>query len=152
MRSAIGNSLLMNLVIIIVTAVILIFVGILSYSKAYRVKNRIIEVIEKYGTYEDSDDAKEEIAMFLKQSGYQLGNCDEPGIDKDTMKIASKGYKYCVETIYENSSNNNDEENKKKYYKVTTYVEFNFPIINSLLKVPVRGETKMLGINYDEYK
>lgn len=68
MRSAIGNSLLMSLVVIIVSLVMLVFVGILSYSKAYRVKNRIIEVIEKYGSFEYEQDgkqiAKEEIKII----------------------------------------------------------------------------------------
>lgn len=142
MRSAIGNSLLMNIVIIIVTTIILVFVGILSYSKAYRVKNRIVEVIEKYGEYDD--DAKDEIAVFLKQTGYQLGNCNESSVkDKEKMKEDSKGYKYCVEE--------KSEGQQKKYYRVTAYVEFNFPVINSLLEVPVSGETKTLGVDYSDY-
>lgn len=142
MRSAIGNSLLMNIVVIIVTAIILVFVGILSYSKAYRVKNRIIEVIEKYETYDD-DKVKDEISVFLGQAGYQLGNCE---IEDDATPDDTRGYKYCIQTVYED----NVRKTGSRHYIVTTYVEFNFPIINSLLRVPVRGETRTLGIEYDD--
>ena len=52
MRESLGGSMLLNLVVIFTGLIIIFFVGILSYSKAYRVKNRIVEIIEKYGTYE----------------------------------------------------------------------------------------------------
>ena len=39
--------MLLNLVVIFSGLVIVFFIGILSYSKAYRVKNRIVELIEK---------------------------------------------------------------------------------------------------------
>jgi len=143
MRSAIGNSLLMNIVVIIVTAVILIFVGILSYSKAYRVKNKIIEVIEKYGTY-DNESAQDEIKIFLKQTGYQLGSCET---ETDATNQETGGYKYCVRAVYDDM----EEKKGSHYYVVTAYVEFNFPVINSLLKVPVKGETRTLDMDYSDY-
>lgn len=143
MRSAIGNSLLMSLVVIIVSLVMLVFVGILSYSKAYRVKNRIIEVIEKYGSFEYEQDgkqiAKEEIKNYLHQVGYQVGKCPKPGFERED----SLGYKYCVLRT--------DLDDGSKYYTVTTYVEYNFPIINQIMTTPVTGETRILGKNYDDY-
>ena len=104
MRSAIGNSLLLSVVIIIASAVMLLFVSILSYSKAYRVKNRIIEIIERHGYFED-DTVKNEISSYLKDVGYQLGECEEadkPEVEQYFSKQDTKGYKYCVEGVYEN--------------------------------------------------
>ena len=45
MRESLGGSMLLNLVVIFTGLIIIFFVGILSYSKAYRVKNRIVEII-----------------------------------------------------------------------------------------------------------
>ena len=136
MREAIGNGLLMNLVIVIVSIVILFFVGILSYSKAYRIKNRIIEVIEEFGEY--NKDAENMISTDLKNIGYYAPsskNCSDVNLNNTT-------YNYCV---YENSGNSSNES---KSYKVVTYVQFQFPIIGDLIKIPVKGETKILGKKY----
>lgn len=150
MRSAIGNSLLMSIVVIIVSAVVLIFVSVLSYSKAYRVKNGIIEIIEKYGRYENNDYVHEEIASYLNQVGYQLGDCNT---NKVSNNIASKedtrGYKYCIEAEYEGIDAESNTHTGYRKYKVTTYVEFNFPIVGSISPIAVSGETKILGRNYD---
>ena len=54
MRESLGGGFLLNIVIIFAGVVIMLFIGILSYSKAYGVKNRIIEIIEKYGAYNDA--------------------------------------------------------------------------------------------------
>ena len=47
MRDAVGGSILLNIVIIFLSLVIVFFAGIMAYSKAYKVKNRIIEFIKK---------------------------------------------------------------------------------------------------------
>ena len=93
MREAIGSSLLLSVVVIFVSLIILFFVSILSYSKAYKVKNKIIDVIEKNKTYNAS--AEEEIKSTLGELGYQLGNCtNEDG------NLNKSGYKYCNKHTY----------------------------------------------------
>ena len=138
MREAIGSSLLLNIVIVFVSLIILFFVGILSYSKAYKAKNRIIDVIEKYGEYKEEavvTDASDEIISSLNEMGYQLGNCKNA-----KGNLNNTGYKYCIYRI---------EANEGYYYKITTYVQFYFPIIGELFNPPVSGETKILGKNYN---
>lgn len=137
MREAIGNSLLMNLVIIFVSIVILFFIGILSYSKAYRVKNRIVSIIEKYDGYNTS--AQEEILVDLKSAGYRSTNnskCTSENLNNTT-------YNYCIYEIRDKSSGDS------YYYKIVTYVHFDFPIIGNLISFPVKGETKILGKTYN---
>jgi len=110
-------------------------VSILAYSKAYRAKNRIIDVIEKYGEYNDY--AQNEIMDSLKEMGYQLGNCEHTSSVTNTS-----GYKYCIE---ERKAQDVDGY----YYKVTTYVQFYFPVIEQMFQPPVTSETKILGKEYD---
>jgi len=160
MREALGGSLLLNIVVIFVSLIMLFFVSILSYSKAYRAKNRIIDVIEKYENYNTL--ASSEIISSLNEMGYQIGNCQTPSVrvniknntDRGTEIVTSvqnknsEGYKYCVyEICMENLERGICEG--KKYYKVTTYVQFYFPIIGDLLAPPVHGETKILGNDYN---
>ena len=157
MREAVGGSLLMNLVVIFTAIVIIFFVGILTYSKAYRVKNRIVEIIEKYDSYDSQ--VADELNPDLKAAGYNTSNptrCD--GIRKDLVEGNNSkykeenlsqnqnkyGYNYCVFEVTGNSTNESG-----KYYVVVTFVHFEFPLIGDLLTIPVYSETKMLGKTYN---
>lgn len=143
MRDAVGGSLLLNLVVIFVSLVILFFVSILSYSKAYRIKNHIIEVIEKYEKYDE--DTALAMQSYLQDSGYMTANYtklkNECGDSSLTVTTSfTPGYLYCVY---------NKPVSQGKMYEVVTYINFNFPIIGDLLTFRVRGETKILGKEYN---
>lgn len=143
MREAIGGSMLLYIVIFFASIVMLMFVGILSYSKAYKVKNRIIEAIEKY---EDYSLAVDEINSDLATMGYALMETDCGSDNLNTTNYAYCVYKVC-----------NKEETKDGtttcvgtyYYKVRTFMTFEFPVINSIVKFQVKGETRTLGKNFD---
>ena len=54
MKAALGGGYLLNIAIFIISIVMLLFVGVLAYSRAYRIKDRIIEVIENNNGYNDN--------------------------------------------------------------------------------------------------
>lgn len=143
MREAIGGSMLLYIVVFFASIVMLMFVGILSYSKAYKVKNRIIEAIESHGNYESAVD---DINADLATMGYTLMEKD-----CDSSNLNESNYAYCVYEVC------NKEETKNGittcvgtyYYKVRTFMTFEFPVINSIVKFQVNGETRTLGKNYD---
>lgn len=135
MRGALGNSLLLSVILFCLGVIIVFFVGILSYSKAYKVKNRIIDIIEKHEAYDNS--AQDEIIESLGSMGYKLGKCVK---NTTKMNLNTSDYKYC---IYKKFAENGE------YYRVVTYIEFYFPVINELLdNIPVYGETKILKKDY----
>ena len=156
MRSAIGNSLLLNLVIIFVSLIVLFFVGILSYSKAYRAKNRIVELIEESETYDSN--VVSEIENNLDLMGYSISRddyCSKENVqqhisnrapeEENIVNLAStNGYNYCVFKIDRSLIGS-----KGIYYVVVTFVKFEFPVIGNIINIPVYGETKILGIDYD---
>lgn len=155
MRDAIGGSSLLYLVIIFVTVVMLLFSTVLTYAKAYGVKNRIIEIIEKYETY-DSTTANE-INSNLKSLGYDSSNPNRCNSIKGELEssngkykfgsLTSKneyGYNYCVFETSDTSDVTNG-----KYYVVVTFSRFEFPIIGDVFSFPIYGETKILGKNYN---
>lgn len=154
MKESIGGSMLLYLVLIFVTVVMLLFSSILTYSKAYKIKNRIIEVIEKYGMYNST--VANEINPDLSVAGYkanQTSNCDDIynklirtkySEDKLSRNHNSYGYNYCIF-----KSTNTEGVNEGSYYVVVTFVEFQFPVIGDIMTFPVYGETKILGKKYD---
>lgn len=160
MRESLGGSMLLNLVIIFAGLVIIFFISILSYSKAYRVKNRIVEIIEKYGVYEKIDAngeniITEELNADLSAAGYETSlpkKCDKirtrlvnekygEGLSSNLNK--KYGYDYCVFEM------KNSENSTGKYYVVVTFIHFEVPIIGDFLTLPVYGETKILGKTYN---
>lgn len=137
MRESIGSTLLFSLIITIIIVMIGFLVGSLSYSKAFKVKNRIIDIIEKNDGWNSA--AEEEIKNKLSSTGYRL-NADRKcpaGYEKKT------DYDICIAT---------KSTDRGTYYKVETYMHFDIPLIGEMLEFPVNGETKVLQNLYINYE
>ena len=168
MKASLGGGMLLYLVVFFLAFVMLTFVSILSYSKAYRVKNRIIELVEKYEVYESISgkvDAVDAIKPDLSNAGYDVSNptrCNSNNVQNHLKEILPEkyhtklprninkyGYNYCVFEI--NSDEYPEKISNGKFYVVVTFVKYEFPIIGDLLTFPVYGETKILkkSYNYD---
>ena len=154
MRDAIGGSLLLYIVIFFVSVVMLFFVSTLSYVKAYRVKNRIINIVESYDFPKDFNKEKRKEFMGLINSdltniGYNTTRVKKCESDSNYEKcndinIADNGggvYDFCLCRIDNKDSNG-------YFYEVITYSQFKIPVIGSIISSSVHGETKNLGINY----
>lgn len=157
MKEAIAQSFLINIIIIFLVVLMLLLFGSINYSKAYKVKNRIINIIEKYGEYDPSkDNIKNEIQENLRNAGYQTTS---DAAHCDNLKIESKGgtttilypteaekrqlhYDYCIFKLDGSIEGSN-------YYQVITFMKFDIPILGGFLQFPVRGETKVF---YDNIK
>ena len=143
MREAVGGSMLLYLVVIFTSIVILFFVGIISYSKVYKVKNRIIEIIEREEKYETN--LQTEIDEELKRIGYRTTSvsgdmCQNHSNRGTCSNLNTSGYGFCVCEHVEGNG---------KTYEVITYVHFDFPVLGDVISFPVHGETKVLGRVYD---
>ena len=69
MREATGQAGLMNIMLFIIGIIIVLLAGSIAYSKAFRVKNRIIDAIEKQGEFNST--SKKTIDEGLKDIGYK---------------------------------------------------------------------------------
>ena len=95
MREATGGSLLLYIVLFFVGVIILFFASIMSYSKAYRVKNRIINVVEG-SDCETSDDVLfnkliSSINEDLEDVGYSFTKTASCTFNNDVCNEPSKG-------------------------------------------------------------
>ena len=139
MKEAIANAGVFNLVIIFVIILISFFIGSLGYSKAFKVKNYIVNEIEKNEGYDDN--LQGDIDAWLGQVGYRLNaginrvNC--PTVNgQAAINNRQSDYQYC---IYRFDSTNRSKSST--YYRVVAYMYFDVPIINDLIRIPVSGET-----------
>ena len=157
MKDAIGGSLLLYIVIFFVGIVMLFFISTLSYVKAYRVKNRIINIVEGYDFPEDFNEVAKrdfitQIDSDLTKIGYnttRTKNCTQDsnyGSACEDINVSAYGgttYDYCLCRINVDCS-----ENSEYFYEVITYTQFKIPVIGSIISSSVHGETKVLGIKY----
>ncbi len=156
MKEAIANAGVFNLVIIFVIILLAFFVGSLSYSKAFKVKNKIVEEIEKDQGYTRSGDDSTEVRVeqWLKNIGYRVNTSNKNNTATCASSVSGNGgsgvlinknsnYQYCV---YEfDTCKNSSSANCGKYYRVIAYMYFDVPIISGFIKIPVKGETMIFN-------
>ena len=140
MKAATGNAMLMNIIIVFLVIVMALLVTSISYTKAFRIKNRIVDIIEYYNGNFDDDNTKanitKEINNSLSSVGYRLSGstkCKE--VDNKKAIQLDSNYQVCIYE-YDNST-------RGKYYKVIAYMYFDVPVVGGILNIPVSGETKV---------
>ena len=69
MKESLANSYVFSLILVIVAVCSSLIIISMNYSKVFKMKNRVIEIIEKHGTY-NNDAVKKEIDDFLRSAGY----------------------------------------------------------------------------------
>lgn len=163
MKESMSNALIMNIIITFLFIFIILFAGSSSYTKAFKVKNRIISILEKYENElvnKISDklpsNVQPEIESALADAGYTKtinnGEACRKEINKrfgateksyNVIQLGDYTYRYCIAEFV---SNTRGMENK--YYAVITYMYFEIPLIGRRLEFPVYGETKTMNRNY----
>ena len=133
MREAIGTSFVFTLMITFVGILIAIFVGSIAYTKGFKVRNKIIDLIDKNEGY--TEKAKEQIEESLASIGYRIVDkaCPER---KGMQGIQDSDYRYCVYK-YEN-------EEKGVYYGVTVFLNFEIPLVGNYFEIPIYGESRII--------
>lgn len=159
MRESIGGGWLMSIVVLF----IVLFSGYLAisvnYSKAFKVKNYILSVIEQREGYTTSNltsselatmgnlnsninvkqSAQTEIYKYLKDVGYFSDVIDSNYCeDNDLGEYIEGGF--CLKRICTKNGN----YGTGNYYKATTFLRIEFPVIDFVFKVPISGETKVI--------
>lgn len=161
MKGAIGNAFILNMVITFIIIFFMLLIGSMAYSKAYKTKNYLVSLLEKY-----EDNGKfavtnikpankevwdKEANEFLQKMGYTLStnkaNICKEGSKKNNELLIIKNdigrYDYCVYRKFHNGISNNNIVVAYVYnYVVKTYMKMDLPIIGGLIRIPITGETK----------
>ena len=159
MKGAIGNAVIMNIVITFMILFFALLIGSMAYSKTYKTKNYLINLIDEKETsgehYIFTNKLKawdEEANKYLGKVGYPIsdktyGNCPKKEGYYIMLNNKKGRYDYCIyrkDYIYESEG---DLIIKQRYnYMVLVYMKFDFPIIGGFIKIPVTGETKAYTI------
>lgn len=149
MRDAYGGIVNIAIVVVFLVLVSGYLAFNVNYTKAFRLKNKIISVLEEYegAGYNDisngcSNAICKKIDEYASQIGYNVSSIQSP--DNDWRCNKSVGY--CVR--YVGKSNENSDLPNSFYFDVITQININIPIINNIMGLrifQIRGSTRTLS-------
>lgn len=134
MRESFGGSFIINLILVFIVVFISFMAVTVSYAKAFRVKNQVINIVEQY-QYSGAGDSEVEnkIISYLDSVSYK--NLSSSVSDKCNNVSGNLVNGVCIVPF---------DEVGARYYKIITYISIDFPFFNLSLVVPVSGETKTM--------
>lgn len=161
MRDAIGGALTLQIIMVFMLVVNAYLAYSVSYTKAFRAKNEIINIIENNEGYPNQDaingcDASNpsgalcQIKTYLDKIGYQATNF--PQNDAGCNGAKGQAYGYCIIPHKKDVTGNSNPQTGYLgvYYTVYTYVNISIPIIDKFFSnvIPqvfrISGETNTI--------
>ena len=143
MREAFGGAFTIKLMLIFLAIYIAFIAVALNYAKAFRDKNKIIDIIEQNEGIDSYNDTKEgsvigDINSYLNTVSYNVNLANIKNNNTENINCYDRGY--CIE---ETTAPVTDGITSK-YYKVTTYININFPFFKLNFNIPITGETRKI--------
>ena len=153
MNEAIGETVSLGLVMFFIVIISSYLAFTINYSKAFKVKSKLIDIIQDYDNDMTNSKISEEMNSYIKEVGYSAGesytkkNCTGVG-DSETSYTAvpNQGWCYKIIETQEANSGSGSVEYKRRYVKVKTFVSIDIPIFNNIFPniryFTVYGSTK----------
>ena len=152
MKEAIGNSFLMTLAIVFSFLIMALIIGIMAYTKAYKVKNKIIGVIEKYNGY--TSETEDDIYQDLREMGYQT-NADDRTCPKLDLNMDQYDYDNTVKLVHDIEPGRFEyclyqvATSRGYYYHTIVFTHFDVPVLGQWLVFQVKGDSQIIYSNFD---
>lgn len=126
----------------------------ISYTKAFKVKNEILNYIEQDEGFVKSSNVNDPAKMITditdtSTEAKAARLIDSMGYNSASVSCTGYGEEqyggYCIAKICKNSEDGTSQTiNSQVVYKVTTFIKVNIPVVNINIKLPIKGETKSL--------
>jgi len=151
MRDAIGGTFSIQIILFFLIIINSYLAFSVNYTKAFRIKNNIIAIIEQQEGYttgtslsQEDRSAEERIFTLMKNANYTISRnnlrCNE-GYTEIYSTTQNTGF--CLQ-LHKNADGSG-------YYSVITQVNIDIPIVNNLLPLSgifsIKGETKSIYSN-----
>ena len=146
MRDAFGGIVNISMIVVFLVVVSGYLAFNVSYTKAFRVKNKIITTIEQYeGNCNDGSTCSGIIDTYINNIGYSHYKDKQVATTSGCTRIhepSNNGY------YIERCPATGDQDNQKVYYKVITYIDINIPIVNQVMSglhvFDISGNSKLI--------
>lgn len=146
MKEAIGGLGITQIVIIF----LLLFAAYISVSvnmsKAQKVKDEVISIIQKNNGLNSS--AKAQITSYMSSIGYRsTGSCDNgwSGGGGTVGNLNGNGNLYCYKEVGLDAYSSEDAQfPRSAYYEVKVFFALDIPVLNNVFKFNLTGSTRRL--------
>ena len=158
MRDAIGGVLVIEIIIVFLLIINSYLAFSVNYTKAFRIKNRIISIIENYEGLTDGQlGSKNAIENMMLESRYSINpaytdRCNTlRGGAKYYEKVSNiaGGFCYYITETSESGQGLASETYKGTVYSVAVFVNIDLPVLNKIFPYfsnvfAIKGETKTI--------
>ena len=153
MRDAIGGVFSLQIILVFVLLINGYLAYSVNYTRAFRVKNQIINIVEENEGFKEGGKASTQISELVKTAGYGLSSAQQQAVTNNNNKdgwYCSGQDGYCIK-CYDNTGNNNITSDDATYrgvsYSIKTYVNMDIPVLNKVFAglpdfLSVKGDTK----------
>ena len=153
MRDAIGGVFSLQIILIFVILINGYMAYSVNYTRAFRVKNGIINIVEEREGFSQNSKTTELIHNYVTSAGYGLSSVQQQKVRNNNTKngwYCSGQDGYCIK-CFDNTGNNritsDDATYRGVYYTEKTYVNMYVPILNRIFTglpyfLSVKGDTK----------
>lgn len=152
MRESIGGTWLLGFVVLFIVLFSAYLAVSINYTKAFKVKNQIINIIEENEGFttsvgdvssktpdqlKSSSKTEDKIYYYLKDIGYATTKVDKGACPEGDLFEGG----YCVKRVCTTHG---------AYYKVTSFIKIELPLLWQSFLIPINGETKVLYYTQDD--
>ena len=163
MRDANGGIVIIMIIMVFTVFAISYLAYNVNYQKAFRMKNKIISIYEKYNGNCNPGDCVREIENYAREIGYDTDNnfpCNNikgDNFDSKTGNFSSSSKQlYCVKEVKKTTKGTDvypDTGKESCYYQIVTKINIRIPIVENVIGTPalyVTGDTKLFDKNIGE--
>lgn len=154
MRDAFGGIVNITTIVVFLVVVSGYLAFNVSYTKAFRIKNKIITAIEQYegkcGYDDETGDCTSAIQNEITNIGYHPKKFDNYEVTgcRTLHAPGDDGRYYIGKCPANKASSGSEDDNTKYYYRVETAIDISIPIINDILanipELRLRGNSKLI--------
>ena len=147
MRDAIGQVFALQVILIFVMLINGYMAYSVNYTRAFRVKNQIVNIIEQYEG-PDNEEAIAKINDYITRMTYDVDNQQMVQFQNDNKGAKCPGYNGWCYVPHQVSSTGADEDRNGVYYTIVTFVNIDIPVVKNILGLgsflQVVGETRTI--------
>ena len=165
MRDAVGGIVNISLIATFIAIISGYLAFNVSYTKAFRMKNRVITTIEQYDGVCD-EKCMDDIKTYANKIGYKMpegqqASCDDSD-DLEANTVDTKynvcepniGYKAEAISAGETGETEDTFSYPKRYFRVTTHIIIDIPVLNRVMPnlhiLDVTGNTKIITFRKED--
>lgn len=152
MNEGIGSAVVLTIIIIFIAVVSTYMAFNVNYTKAFRVKNKIVDNYNKYGIVcrDPSSDCYKEIISYAKELGYNPRKVLCPSVDASSNYYPVSNDYYCAVSHKKDADPDSIDDGEYYYFSITTTIDIDIPIVNNVLGIrllTVTGDTKTIKVS-----